>query len=119
MLTELEVRRTAPPGFTPEQWATFERDGMLVIPGAMTAQEVAAYLAVAYRCIEEHPRRTDQHTYKVGNAITADPLFTALIDHPRHVGYGYDLYGDQLRLTQADLFCRPTQGAISKWHVDG
>ena len=43
-----------------------------------------------------------------------------LIDHQRHVGYAYDIYGELLKLHQAQLFIRsPQETHNNKWHPDG
>ncbi len=39
--------------------------------------------------------------FRVSNAVEADPAVTELIDHPRHVGYAYDLYGEMLKIVRA------------------
>jgi hypothetical protein len=119
MLTLQTVTRSAPSGFTPQQWTTFQRDGILILPGVLSCTEVAAYLAAAQRCIGSQPNPNPGHSHKIPNAVTLDPLLADLIDHDRHLGFAYDLYGEQVRLVQSDLFSRPRQGSISKWHIDG
>ncbi len=47
----------------------------------------------------------DQNTI---DELTA--AFAALIDHPRHVGYAYDLFGELLKLHQSQFFIRPPGG---------
>jgi len=111
--------RTAPGGFTREQWNTFERDGILVIPDVMSRQEIQRYIDAAHECVRRFPNYSPANTWKVHDLIRQHPTFVELIDHERHVGYAYDIYGDQLRLVQADLFVRPRQGVINHWHVDG
>lgn len=109
----------APAGFTAEQWTVFERDGIVVIPDAIGADAVAAYLEAAQRHLAGRTGYDPRHTWKIRDLVRRQALFQDLIDHPRHIGYAYDLYGDQTRLGQADMFARPTGSVINHWHVDG
>ena len=57
----------------------------------------------------------DQNTI---DELTA--AFAALVDHPRHVGYAYDLFGELLKLHQSQFFIRPPGGErYNIWHPDG
>lgn len=110
--------RKAPPGFTPDQWSTFRRDGLIHLEGAIEPAEVERYRAAA----EDHMAGMNYdpaHTNKVENIVAADTAFRDLIDHDRHVGFPYDIFGDQMRLTQSDLFVRPPGSVVNQWHVDG
>ena len=109
----------APTGFSLEQWQTFERDGILTIEDAISPTDVKRYLAAAQECLERYPNYSPQNTWKITRLIMEHPVFQDLIDHPRHIGYAYDIFGDHTRLGQADLFVRPKQGVINHWHVDG
>jgi hypothetical protein len=111
--------RMAPFGFSKEQWGIFERDGILIVPDALRPDEVSMYLNAAQECLRRYPKYSPQNTWKILDLVREHPVFRDLIDHERHVGYAYDIYGDQLRLAQADLFVRPRQGVINHWHVDG
>jgi len=51
-VTAAETLRAAPRGFTEDQWRTFLRDGLVSIPGALKAQEVAQYLSVTQECLD-------------------------------------------------------------------
>lgn len=113
------VLRPAPPGFTKDQWATFERDGILVIPDAINPLATDSYLDAARRYLDADGSFDPRHTWKIRDLIRRDSLFEELIDHPRHIGFAYDLYGDQTRLAQADMFARPKGSVINHWHVDG
>jgi hypothetical protein len=114
-----QTLRRAPAGFTREQWEIFERDGFLQIPDAMTPDEVDHYLQAARECTQSGPVWDPAHTYKVHNLVTQHHTFRELIDHDRHVGFAYDIFGDQLRLVHSDLLIRPRQGVINQWHFDG
>lgn len=114
-MTEL---MTIPDGFTEEQWRTFAKDGLLHVPDVLSEEEVDRYLAMAQDCFSG--RQYDgQHTNKVENVIAAHPAFREFIDLPTHIGYAYDIYGDQVRLSQNDLFMRPPGSVVNHWHIDG
>jgi ectoine hydroxylase-related dioxygenase (phytanoyl-CoA dioxygenase family) len=110
--------RFAPRGFTVEQWSDFNRDGILVIPDALDRHEIGAYCDAVSACTARRSFRSG-HTQKIQDLVRHHSLFRDLVDHERHVGYAYDLYGDQLRLGQMDLFLRPPRSVVNNWHVDG
>jgi hypothetical protein len=112
--------KVAPPGFTPEQWDAFDRDGFLTFENALTPEEIREYIAVIDEVAEKH------FDYKPGKTLAPwsgvahlHPALTALIDHPRHVGYAYDLYGELLKLHNSQFFLRPPGPSGTKWHNDG
>jgi hypothetical protein len=114
------VYKPAPAGFTPEQRAAFDRDGYLIFEDALSPAEVRQYIEVIDRVAASHP------AYKPGKAFTPwsgvahlDPALTELIDHPRHVGYAYDLYGELLKLHNSQCFLRPPGPSSTRWHNDG
>ena len=90
--------QVAPPGFTPEQWEEFLERGMLVFRNALSQEEVHRYVEAIDRVCASDPNYRPGQDYRVTNAVTADPVLSELIDHPRHVGYGYDLYGELLKV---------------------
>jgi len=114
-----ETYRLAPPGFSPEQRAQFDRDGFLHIPNALSQGEVDAYLEAIERCIASDEKFDASKFYSREHIVERDPLFTALIDHPRHVGFAYDLYGELLKLHISQFFVRPRGGWHNPWHPDG
>ncbi|WP_328341075.1 phytanoyl-CoA dioxygenase family protein [Micromonospora sp. NBC_00421] len=100
----------APPGFTPETWEQFATAGILVVEDALDAAQVAR-LAAAVRGAPEPT---------AWNIVETDPRFTVMIDHPAHLGYLYDVYGEMLKLLRSEYFRRPPGQAIrNKWHFDG
>ena len=110
--------RVAPPGFTPEQWEEFLERGMLVVRNALSQEEVDRYVEAIDRVCASAPNYRPRKDYRVANAVTADPVLSELIDHPRHVGYGYDLYGELLKVQRSDVFVRPRNTNRSTWHPD-
>src|SRR5689334_10915416 len=111
--------RKAPPGFTPEQREQFDREGVLIIEDALTDEEINLYLDGIDRCIAQDPKFAPDKFYAREHIVELDPVFTALIDHPRHVGYVYDFYGELLKLHISQFFVRPKGGAHNQWHPDG
>jgi hypothetical protein len=114
-----EIARVAPPGFTDDEWDTFMRDGMVVLRTRLSHDEIERYREAAERCLATGPEYSAAKTHKVANVVARDPAFTELIDHPRHVGYVYDIFGEQLKLLQAELFDRPPGSYQNEWHIDG
>jgi hypothetical protein len=111
--------RPAPPGFSDEQWETFMRDGLLVLEGSADPSEVARYRGALAECIAEGPEYRATQTHKLGKIVERHRVFQELIDHPRHVGFAYDLYGEQLKMVQSECFFRPRGGVANQWHFDG
>jgi hypothetical protein len=111
--------RLAPSGFTLEQRARFDRDGYLLIEGAICPEDVSRYLEAIERVVPT-PAGGHQYWTTAQNVVEKDPVFAEVIDHPRHVGLVYDLFGEQLMLHQSEIFVRPGRsGAGNAWHPDG
>ncbi|MGF1453031.1 MAG: phytanoyl-CoA dioxygenase family protein [Opitutales bacterium] len=120
MSTQSETYRIAPPGFTREQWDTFERDGFLIFENAISDEEVDRYIEAIHRKRAEDSRASDDGHWAPQNFVELDPVFSELIDHPRHIGYAYDIFGELTKLHESQIFCRPGgQREYNKWHPDG
>ncbi len=110
----------APPGFTDEEWASFERDGILFFEDALDPGAIDELSAAIDRVCRSNPKFRAGQTFGCENIVERDPAFTALIDHPRHIGYAYDLFGELLKLHQSQFFIRPPGGQrYNIWHPDG
>src|SRR5690349_10749603 len=72
------VHRVAPDGFTPEQRKAFDRDGILIVEGAISAADVARYLDAVDRMF---PPGSYEHHRTLENVVELDPVFAELIDH--------------------------------------
>lgn len=114
------VYRRAPSGFTPDQWREFNDRGILVIEGAFGQVEQATWLEAIYRVAAAHGKGTFDF-FTLRNFVETDPSFAALIDHPAHVGFAYDLYGEMLKLQLSELFVRApgSEAHPERWHIDG
>src|ERR1700675_4435979 len=87
----------APPGFTEEQWRFFDREGYLLLEDAIPPADVERYIDATNRIAAEHMRRSPEKPFTLWQGVAhLDPVFTELIDHPRHIGFAYDLYGELL-----------------------
>src|SRR5947209_2697336 len=94
----------APPGFTPEQWNRFDRDGYLMVENALTPAEVRLYVETIDRVAAAHPHYAPGKPFTPWTGVAhLDPVLTELIDHPHHVGFAYDLYGELLKLHNSQV----------------
>lgn len=115
-----EQYRVAPAGFTEEQWETFLEDGIIVMENALSQDEVNELLAAVDRTAQAHEKYEPGAFLSVQNFVERDPVLANLIDHDRHVGYVYDVYGEQLKLQLSEMFLRtPSGGRNNIWHPDG
>ena len=98
----MSAYRVAPPGFSPDQWREFRERGIVILEDALTPEEIAHYRGAVDRVCARDPGYVEGATdYRVSNAVESDPAIAELIDHPRHVGYAYDLYGEMLKIMPA------------------
>jgi len=118
MGTEPALRK-APPGFTRAQWDQFCEDGFLVLEDAIAPEVVTQLVQEVDRVAAEHPRFSPDRYFGITRIVELSSLFASLIDHPRHVGFVYDLYGELLKLHLSELFVRPADSKTTEWHPDG
>lgn len=110
----------APPGFTRDQWESFDREGYLLIEDAIPPADVRRYVDATERIAADHLRRNPGKSFTPWSGIAhLDPVFAELIDHPRHIGFAYDLYGELLKLHNSQAFIRSPGKSGTKWHMDG
>ena len=110
--------RVAPPGFTVEQWEEFMENGMLVFENALSRDEVERYVDAIDRVCASDPKFVSGQDYRLSHAVAADPVLSELIDHPRHLGFAHDLYGELLKVQRSDVFVRGRKTDRSTWHPD-
>ncbi|MDA1191508.1 MAG: phytanoyl-CoA dioxygenase family protein [Candidatus Poribacteria bacterium] len=111
--------RIAPPGFTTDQWDEFMEEGFLTFEDALSPDDVQFYLDAIDEMASADSRYEDGKHYGPGNVVERHKAFADLIDHPRHVGYAYDIYGELLKLHISQVFIRPKGGPHNIWHPDG
>ena len=114
-----QTNRLAPKGFTPEQWEQFTTEGFLVVENALSQDEIDYYLEAIDRCCAADAEFDPSKFYMTENVVERDPAFAELIDHPRHVGFAYDIYGELLKMHLSQIFIRPKGGTHNHWHHDG
>ena len=116
---------------TPEQLATFERDGVVRLPGAFTADEAGAMRDVVWTELESRGIRRDDPTTWVDEApshlqhLKARPEWRAVWSE-RTLGAVADLVGPERAVAPPDsgaffiLFptARPWRVPWKAWHVD-
>ena len=116
----MSTHKVAPRGFTLEQWKQFQQDGIILIEDALSENDINEYLEAIDRVTQKDPNYIDGNYYGIEHIVERDPIFTGLIDHPRHIGFAYDIYGELLKLHQSQLFIRsPQKGHNNMWHPDG
>jgi hypothetical protein len=117
--TGSEAPQPAPAGFGEDEWRRFERDGFLLVEDAIEGDDVDRYIAASDRVAAASGHAAGSAFTPWGGVAHLDPVFAALIDHPRHVGYAWDVYGDQLKLHSSQAFIRPPGRSDTTWHRDG
>ena len=115
-----EKHGLAPKGFTAEQWETFNQDSIILIEHALSDKETQMYRSAIDRVALTHPKYESGKYLGIDNIVEKAPQFSSLIDHPRHVGFAYDIFGELLKLHQSQFFLRPPGGGnYNIWHPDG
>jgi len=119
---------------TPEQLDEYSRVGAIVVPGVLSADEVARLRAVTDGFVERARHLTahddvfdleDSHTPKqprvrrIKSPHLHHPDYAALVRHPRIVEVLTDLWGPDLRFDTAKLNLKSAGfGAAVEWHQD-
>ena len=95
--------------------AKFDREGFLVIENALTQDEVDYYLNAIDEPTASDLTYKESEFYGPQNVVTRYPVLAELIDHPRHVGFGHDIYGELLKLHISQVFLRPHDSSHNAW----
>ena len=111
--------RRAPKGFTVEQWNEFCDVGIIEIPDALSPADVQLYTEAIERVARNDPKYRPNDYFGMENIVERDPVLAGLIDHERHVGFAYDIYGELLKVHKTQLHLRPPGGKAAVWHHDG
>ena len=129
-MTTISDATSAVTGLTPAQREDFERDGFLILPGALTKAQVAHFTTVVDG-LEQDERRVRNldpfATVEIRNAVArpgGDALLP-LLDWPTTFPLIADIFGWNMQLTTSHVFVRtpnpeekPSFKAIG-WHADG
>jgi len=110
--------RIAPRGFTDGQWREFRERGLIRIENALSPEEIDQYLAAVDRVAAAEPSYRPGGSLRLDNAVELDPAIAGLIDHDRHVGYVYDVFGEMLKLLRSDVRIRARGTDRNAWHPD-
>jgi len=100
---------------TEDQQAAFERDGFLVVPGALDGDEVERYRRAVAASGPERPM------HRLG-AVAACPAVAPLVDHPAVLGRVCSLLGWNVHVYHSHLDIHPAvpdQPPRYVWHQDG
>jgi len=129
--------RVAPPGFTKDQIRQFIECGFLVVQNAISPADVERYLKALDRARERYVDLTERdmriYSPSLGAAtsesketflhieglVGRDEDLEELIDHDRHIGFVYDIFGELTKLHISEAFVRPDSNGRNPWHVDG
>ena len=108
------------PGFDADNWRTFERNGMLVLPGAIEVERAAALVREVDRISALLSDLHGREMPRFARAAAYSEMFLSLIDDPLHFGFAYDLFGELTSLLYSHAFTRaPGHVADNAWHFDG
>jgi len=124
-----EAPATAHPGTTPmskEQREQFERDGYLVIPGALSAAEVEHYTEVidrVYAAEQEAARLSPEGAMHILSAVHRCPEVAPLVDHPATFPLVWSILGWNVHIYHSHLDVHPPIRVPKpyrfEWHQDG
>jgi hypothetical protein len=104
--------------------AAFDRDGFLVIPGALTKAQVAATDAAFLRHLDRHPEdwaRFSESFITAPDVLPRTDSFDHLIEVPMALRLMEKLIGPRFAFEELDLILRePTEnvGELKGWHRD-
>jgi ectoine hydroxylase len=104
----------------------FDRDGYLIIRGALTPDEVGRYTAAldrAYAAVAADGRIQRGNSMHQLSAVANCPEAAALLDHPATFGYVWSLLGWNIHVYHSHLDVHPPlpdrRPFRFEWHQDG
>ncbi|HSS50384.1 MAG TPA: phytanoyl-CoA dioxygenase family protein [Thermoanaerobaculia bacterium] len=113
----------------PQQRRQWEDEGYLLIPGALSTDEVGALLDAADRAVARSEDRCGQgaaggapQVFKVVRAVEQEAALDLLIDHPATLPVLVALMGPSLQVLGTEIFVRlpaPGPERLLEWHKDG
>lgn len=106
------------------QLRQFDEEGYLFIPGLFSPEEVAAMRAEVPKVFAQ--RREENVREKTGDVVrtafavhTYNPVFRALVHHPRFVGPAEQMLGDRVYIHQFKINGKAAfDGDVWQWHQD-
>jgi hypothetical protein len=107
-----------------ERLAAFDRDGFVLFPGVLTADDVAALRAKTDACFAARASIDPKFVSTVYGAFVLrrgaeyDPLFAALTTHPTLLAIVEGVLGPQPAFNALNVIRNEPGQAIARWHVD-
>ena len=105
-----------PGQLTDEERFMFETTGYLVIPDALSPQEVDDCLSAAKRAHSPYPKGEWR---QLGHLYEAEPAIEALLDHPSILPKVRALMGDYFIIQSTWCTLQPAHGKVGNYHQDG
>lgn len=106
---------------TAQQRAAFERDGFLIIPGALSTTEVEHFTAALDRVYARTTKPGE--AMHLLSAVANCPDVAALVDHPRTLPFVWSMLGWNVHVYHSHLDVHPTVRGEKpfrfEWHQDG
>ncbi|MEV0645689.1 phytanoyl-CoA dioxygenase family protein [Phytomonospora sp. NPDC050363] len=113
-------------GMTKEQREDFERDGFIMLKGALNAEEVATYAAGIDRVYEEEKaagQLSPQGSMHKLSAVTSCPELAPLLNHPKTFPMVWSMIGWNVHVYHSHLDKHPPipgrRPPRFEWHQDG
>ncbi|MBM0230711.1 phytanoyl-CoA dioxygenase family protein [Micromonospora sp. STR1_7] len=110
--------KPAPPGFTKSEWEEFEENGLIHLDDRIDPESVDRYLDIGRQLVAGMVP-SSKNTNKIEDLVLRHRDLQELIDHERHIGFAYDIFGDTVRLSQNDMIVRQPGAVVNHWHIDG
>jgi ectoine hydroxylase len=115
-----------PAGITPEQRADFDRDGYIIVPGVLSAAEIAHYTAAVDDVYAAHAATgdlgPDGQLHKL-SAVASCPPLAGLASHPTVFPLVWSILGWNVHIYHSHLDVHPTVTERTpyrfEWHQDG
>jgi ectoine hydroxylase-related dioxygenase (phytanoyl-CoA dioxygenase family) len=105
---------------TPAQREAFERDGYLLVRGALSEPEVACYASALDRVYATRAGTGPMHLL---SAVAHCPEAAGLIDHPKTFGLVWSVLGWNVHIYHSHLDVHPKVSGLEpfrfEWHQDG
>ena len=105
-----------------DQRCSFNDDGYLVVPGALSGDEIAALTAASDRMIDDFEREEGQYYVQRRPGIVEDPAFHPLLAHPSTMPLVVQLLSPRIHLHTTAIiykFPEPKDAAPARgWHRD-
>jgi ectoine hydroxylase len=114
----------APAILSEEQRVAFERDGFLIVPGALPPEMVERLLGAVDRLYENGQREeglSKTNHWHMRNCIVTDPVFLELLDWPATLPLVVDLLNWNIHLITSHLIVRAPSppGVDASWKAEG